>query len=148
MMMTEAVPSVPSATAKIHPPEVETAEITIGSCDDATDGDYTLLNICDVAGGIPQEVLMRMGKELVSTKGEKGTGLGFQIVVETLTRLQGSVIIATLTVPTPEFAAGTIISLKLPKVVRKTAPRESLIIASDPRKHFEVVYRSIPEMAD
>lgn len=105
--------------------------------------DYYLLSIADTAGGISEHVLRRMGRELITTKGEKGTGLGFQIVVDTVRRLRGVVHIASSTVGAPDLPAGTIISLRLPKHASApslSSPDTAGILIEDYELHFKYIY--------
>ena len=105
--------------------------------------DYYLLSIADTAGGIPDHVLHRMGRELVTTKGEKGTGLGFQIVVDTVKKLRGIVHIASSTISSEDLPAGTIISLRLPKHADAptcSGPDDPGIVIEDYEQHFNYIY--------
>ena len=103
--------------------------------------DYCLISICDEAGGIPADIVSLVGRDLVSTKGEKGTGLGFQIVVETVKRLGGSVLIAT-SVESDGRPAGTIVSLKLPRhadAAPLSEAEDSPVVVNDITAHFDLV---------
>ena len=84
-----------------------------------------------------------MGRELITTKGEKGTGLGFQIVVDTVRLLRGIVHVASSTVSTTDFPAGTIISLRLPKHADAPSldrPDASGIVIEEYEQHFNYIY--------
>ena len=96
--------------------------------------------ICDQAGGIPRRVVRKLGNTLVSTKGDKGLGLGVTIVAKLVARMNGQSRIATATTTDVSQLArlgiptGTIFSICLPstkqsgKVKRK---RPSLCVDDD-----------------
>jgi signal transduction histidine kinase len=107
-------------------------EVYITSGSDLTD-DFCLLSVCDQAGGIAQTIIDNLGQSLVSTKGTKGTGLGFTIMIETLHRLGGHLRIASSTQPTETFPAGTVVSMALPKrsAIPSMSKEKSRVVVED-----------------
>lgn len=94
-------------------------------------GTACVISILDDAGGIPADVLNRLGQMLVTTKGSRGTGLGMCIVIESLARLNGRVVLATSRDTTEHAPAGSIVSLYLPKNSATTIINsDSLIVSS------------------
>jgi signal transduction histidine kinase len=93
--------------------------------------DYLVVSVIDNAGGIPEHIVQRLGEAFVSTKGDRGTGLGFNIILDTVARLRGFVRIATSTRASQSFPAGTVVSLVLPKHAEMDGgwPRSPMIVA-------------------
>lgn len=80
----------------------------------SVDGEpYVGLAVVDDAGGIPLNVRQRLGRELVSTKGEMGSGLGTRIMLEAIQRLGGMTHLASSR-EAGEFPAGTCVVFHLP----------------------------------
>lgn len=76
-------------------------------------GTYAELAIIDNAGGIPNSIRQKLGQELVSTKGEMGSGLGTRIMIESIQRLGGITKMATST-EAGDVPAGTCVVFHLP----------------------------------
>lgn len=82
------------------------------------------LHILDEAGGIPDSVRQLLGKELVSTKGELGSGLGTRLMLETVDRLGGEVKMATSRHSLDSVPAGTCVTLRIPMISKLNSDAE------------------------
>jgi len=95
-------------------------------------GTACVLSIVDDAGGVPSTILARLGQSLVTTKGQRGTGLGMRIVIDSVARLKGRVVLATATKSSLNVPAGTVMSLYIPKnVTDKITASSSLVLTPD-----------------
>jgi nitrogen fixation/metabolism regulation signal transduction histidine kinase len=80
------------------------------------DGEYIDLTVADQAGGIPETIRRRLGTELVSTKGEMGSGLGTRIMLESVGRLGGRTFLSTATTNC-KSPPGTCVTFRLPRTL-------------------------------
>lgn len=55
------------------------------------DGDKIVVEVCDSAGGITDEVKAKLFEPYFTTKGEKGTGIGLYVVKTVIEKMSGSV---------------------------------------------------------
>jgi signal transduction histidine kinase len=77
--------------------------------------------ICDTGGGVPPEVRDKLMEPFVTSKGEKGTGLGLWVCRGIVEKYHGRLRYHTSTTP---GRSGTCFSVFLPNASRK-APQES-----------------------
>jgi pSer/pThr/pTyr-binding forkhead associated (FHA) protein/nitrogen-specific signal transduction histidine kinase len=84
--------------------------------------EYCAVSVVDDAGGIDTEIFARLGKTLVSKKGDKGCGLGVSIVLHTAERLNAPVQIATSREPISDLPAGTVVTMCLPSKAATSHP--------------------------
>ena len=104
---------------------LECAKIQIFARRWAGDGSPRVeLSMVDDAGGMPESVRSRIGRELISTKGELGAGLGSRILLEAVARLGGAVQLATAT-QSDAFPPGTCLTFQLPEHPPEEQPGEA-----------------------
>jgi signal transduction histidine kinase len=91
-------------------------------------GHFLSLSICDDGGGISPKILEQLSsgrRLLTTTKGEKGSGLGLNLVKDFVRRLGGRVRLASAAEDVGDLPAGTVITLCLPSDERTAARGET-----------------------
>ena len=91
--------------------------VSVTSCLDREEPEkYVTLIVWDNGSGIPPQILNQLdGKKLLTTKGNRGNGLGLHIVVDYIRRMGGRVRLASATGPVDGVPGGTVVSLCLPR---------------------------------
>jgi signal transduction histidine kinase/CheY-like chemotaxis protein len=61
----------------------------------SSDSRYVMVRITDNGPGIPEKILKRIGEPFITTKGEKGTGLGLALSMKIMEKMRGRLDIST-----------------------------------------------------
>jgi nitrogen-specific signal transduction histidine kinase/ActR/RegA family two-component response regulator len=100
------------------------------------EGDQVILEVRDSGTGIPRDVQSRVFDPFVTTKGERGTGLGLSQVTAIVKRQGGT--IELLSAP----AHGTTFRLKFPRAAtsaRRAQPNPVRAAVSAPKRHIRIL---------